>query len=345
MSKGDRRLGWAWSWLASGGGAVIALVAGAGLPIWSIEVLGVVAALCLTLAAYYLGGFRSSTGVGAAVKRMLILTTILGGVGWLVYTVWPPPIEKTETFAVMVPFDTAPNAFPIPMDVNPDDPLFRTYMDYHSLASNGTVPDSARNWNGIGQISWNGIHVDESTAPSFLGRLLQYYILSLIDELQRNSMTVAVGMPPGAGAGIVPPNATPYSSQKLFKTLESNKFFQPFPNVKSRHRMLWEMKPVMMPLGTDIELIEQPRSTYLVRLKRPLYYMIEYLIECFVGTGVGSVPPHFVTAHPETVMQWPFYVKMRYQIERRGGRDFNPDSYVQWADALYRGVHNKLAPN
>jgi pimeloyl-ACP methyl ester carboxylesterase len=199
----------------------------------------------------------------------------------------PPPIEKTLRFSVMVPFDTDPNSMPIPLDENPDDPLFRTYMELQGLASYGTIPDSARNTKETGQITWKAKSVSQADAPEFFGRLLQYYVLRSIDSLQKDTLTVAVGYPASARAGIKPPDAIPYRDEDLFRQLADNPFFQPFKYRTSGDAMVWKIKPISMPKGTRITLIENGEKLrkYIVRLERPGYFRIDYLIESPFGTG------------------------------------------------------------
>ena len=254
-----------------------------------------------------------------------------------------PPIERTVKFAVMIPYDTAPNSFPIPMDENPDDPLFRTYGDMHSLATNGTVPEAARGATGEGQTSWQSRSISMEEAPVFLGKLFQYFVFECIDSLQRNSIRVSLGYPAEARAGIDPPNGEPYPYEKLSLELANNVFFKPFVHRPSGDEMTWKLKPVTMPRGTRISFVEMSKpSRYLVRLQRPDYFNVDFVVEGFAGTGVGQVPKHFVTNRVSTIMQWTFFVTMHYTIEHPDDADFNPSSYAQWLDALYDGLRKRL---
>jgi hypothetical protein len=253
-----------------------------------------------------------------------------------------PSIQRTARFAVVIPFDTKPGAFPIPRDDNPDDPLFRTYQEIHSLAVNGTVSDSARETRDMGQITWTfkPVSMDESTI--FLAGLLQYYILQSIDSLQRDSLTVSVGYPAEAHAGIEPPDSETYPDDKLSQMLSNNRFFHPFL-YRPNYGQLTKMR---MPRGTIIELEEYggPIERWAVEFKRPNYFKAEFVIQPFAGTGSGSLPRRFVTAHPETVMQWPFFVTMRYSIEHHPEDGaFNSESYAHWLDALYEGLTKRMA--
>jgi hypothetical protein len=72
------------------------------------------------------------------------------------------------------------------------------------------------------------------------------------------------------------------------------------------------------------------------------FSLVEFIVEAFAGTGVGSVPKHFVAKRADTSMQWTFFVTMRYAVERPDDENFNPDNYTQWLNALYDGLHKKL---
>jgi pimeloyl-ACP methyl ester carboxylesterase len=252
-----------------------------------------------------------------------------------------PPIERIAKFAVMIPFDTAPDALPIPLDENPDDPLYRTYTDMHNLAQWGTIPDSARESKENGQITWKANPVSMNDAPVFLGRLLQYYVFASIDNLQRNSLTVFVGYPAEAKAGIEPPDPQLYPDDKLSQMLANNRFFRPFlyrPFIGQINRMI-------LPKATVIEFEEagKPPEKFTVRYERPNYFKAEFTMQTFAGTGFGSIPKHFATSHASTTMQWPFFVTMRYSVEHRpDDAAFNPDSYAKWLDALYEELSKSM---
>jgi hypothetical protein len=254
-----------------------------------------------------------------------------------------PSIERTVKFAILIPFDSAPDSFPIPLDENPDDPLFRTYGDLRFLAMNGTVPQTSSGAKSEGQIQVQGRPISMDEAPSFLGKLLQYYVFHCIDSLQRNSLTVSVGYPAEASAGIEPPNAEPYPYDLLSGELGDNAFFRPFQNRPSADEMAWKLKPVSMPKGTIIKFLQTSNpDKYVVRLQRLHYFKVDFIVDSFVGTGLGQVPKHFVTQRASTTMEWTFFVTMRYTIDRPDDENFNPGSYAQWLDALYDKLRGRL---
>lgn len=249
-----------------------------------------------------------------------------------------PQLQKTAKFSVMVPFDTKPDAFPIPLDTNPDDPLFRTYMDLHSLAQNGTIPDSVRESKDTGQITYNSRPVSMNESSDFLARLLQYYVLVSIDFLQRDSFRVSIGYPAKATAGIEPPDAAPYPYEKLSLALGDNRFFRPFLHRPCIQEETWRLKPMMMPKETVIEFEKKDeRGRYAVKFTRPNYFKAEFVVEPFVGTGIGDLPKYFATRNPETVMQWSFIVRMNYSIARS-----ETANYAPWLDSLYDGLSRKF---
>jgi hypothetical protein len=242
----------------------------------------------------------------------------------------------------MVPFDTAPNSFPIPTDDNPDDPLYNTYSDFHSLAMNGTMPEATRETEGNGQVTWNSRPISVEEAPEFLGRLLQYYIFHSIDGLQHDSMTVYVGYPAEANAGIEPPDAEVYPYKKLSSELAYNAFFRPFLHRPSGDDMTWKTRPSKFPRGMNIQFLTQKPAKYLVRFERPEYFNSDFIVQQFLGTGAGQVPKHFVSKNASTIMQWAFVLTMHYRIERPHDDSFNPGNYAMWLDALYDGLRKKL---
>jgi hypothetical protein len=251
-----------------------------------------------------------------------------------------PPIQRVAKFSVMIPFDTAPDAAPIPRDENPDDPLYHTYQEMGDLATRGTIPDSARESRGTGQITWKANPVSMKDSTTFLGRLLQYDILASIDSLQRNMLTVYVGRPAEAQAGIEPPDAEIYPDEKLSQLLAENRFFKPF-----LYRSLFGgIKRMKLPKGTTVEFTEEgtPPGKFYIAFKRPAYFKADFEIEPFAGTGTGNLPKHFATAQANTTMQWPFFVTMRYSIEHPNDRTFNPETYARWLDTLYGALAKKF---
>jgi len=253
-----------------------------------------------------------------------------------------PPLQRTIKFAVMIPFDTAPNSLPIPMDENPDDPLFSTYAELQSIAMNGTIPQATRETHDNGQLSSQMRTISMEEAPSFLSTVLQYYVFHRIDNLQHNSVTSYVGYPSEANAGIEPPDAEVYPYSKIHNELADNVFFRPFLYRPVGDDATWKVMPSKMPKGIEIKFITQKPDKYLVRFQRPTYFTADFIVQQFLGTGVGQLPKHFASKNAATIMQWAFVVTMHYEIKHPEDKAFDPANYSQWLDALYDGLRRKL---
>jgi hypothetical protein len=259
-----------------------------------------------------------------------------------------PPIERTAKFTVMIPYDTTPGAFPVPTNENSSDPLSKRYSEFYWMGVNGTIPQALRETASVR----GTINIDKPTPVSFadssdfLARLLQYDIFHNIDSLQHDSMTLTIGAPTEANAGVDPPDAERYSYEKLFKELENNPFYRPFLHRPSGDDMSWKVKPSKFPKGIQItfptDSTDKP-DKYLVRFYRPQYYKADFIVEAFMGTKFGELPKNFESKNASMVMQWSFIVKMHYRIEHPDDEEFNPSVYAQWLDALYDGLKKRLA--
>jgi hypothetical protein len=223
---------------------------------------------------------------------------------------------------------------PVPFDLNPDDPLFRTYRELSSLAAHGALSEDG---------SDNAVSIED--APAFLGKLTQYYVFCSIDSLERDSVSVCLGCPDQAKAGIAVPNAEPYPYDKLSRQLAYNMFFRTVKKMPSYEQIKWKGNPVNLPTKTEPSFFElHDPERYVLRFQRPNYFTVDFIADRpRMGTGIGKTPPHFVTARKSTTMLWPLFVTMQYQIEHPCDSAFNPTSYSQWLDAVYSGLHGRMA--
>jgi hypothetical protein len=211
---------------------------------------------------------------------------------------YEPPIERTSKFTVMIPFDTAPNSAPIPTDENMADPMWDLYSDLQTLAQQGAMPDSARDTTDQGQITWTSTPVSMQQAPDFLARVLQYYIFHCLDSLQHDSMKLTLGAPAETRAGIEPPDAERYSYEKLSKELSDSPFFRPFRHRPSGDDMAWKAKASKFPKKMEIKFLADTPDKYLVSFQRPHYFKADFIVQQFLGTGVGQMPKNFASKMP-----------------------------------------------
>lgn len=93
----------------------------------------------------------------------------------------------------------------------------------------------------------------------------------------------------------------------------------------------------------EIKFVTEAPDKSLVRFQRPHYFNADFIVQQFLGTGVGQMPKNFASTNASTIMQWAYIVTMNYRIERPDDEEFNPSNYSQWLDALYDGLKKRLA--
>lgn len=95
MSK-NARLAWSLSALAAGVGCIIAILqAGSLLEKTNLVALFILGSLFFTLGAYGLGWFRAPVAIGRIPRVIILLSIIWGGMGWLMYHMWPAECSIT----------------------------------------------------------------------------------------------------------------------------------------------------------------------------------------------------------------------------------------------------------
>jgi hypothetical protein len=247
-----------------------------------------------------------------------------------------PSISRTIRFSTVVPINDASKNVPIPMNTNNEDPKADFYQDLLGLAARSDQPPP-------------GIVYKERKLETpgdkfiFVSRLVQYEVLHSLRILQGGRS----GTRWIAGKGVTPidvmpipaPDATPYATATLINSLGDNEF------LKDSDRMFWNARPFELPRGTIISLSEKPPSDgpleCSVRFERPHYYRIEFVVS--PGPAIQGQPPAGFQSPTQTVSSYPVTVTMSYTIHRHHD-SFNADAYSQWADALFLGLRNAMAP-
>jgi len=278
------------------------------------------------------------------------------------------PISKTSSFSTIVPvIAKQPPERPvraIPVDENFRDPRRNFYDDLSMLSAYPFVSPPGMTFpeRGLG-------NADEARA--FLARLVQYYLLHEIRELQHGSSGIIITKFLGQekselGAVDVPPvevpDPVPYPIANLFHTLQGNEFLDVYsysesakdgnppgppgtgtPHWDQLEKTFWKnsQHPFVVPRGTTIDLLGDGEERS-VRLERRGFYQLKFTVTPMFEGG-ESLPENFVT-HVEDVNSYDCRVVMDYQIQQRFDEGFAPPRYAQWADDLFACMKRVMAP-
>jgi len=158
------------------------------------------------------------------------------------------PIEKTDSFSTLVPFQGESKNSPIPMNTNVTDP----HSDYYSsLVELGDRPPKQ-------PVGWPAYKDRKFGSPeeriAFVTRLMQVDIFRAIYVLQAGVSGIrhiaGIGLTSIHKSAIVPPDGVPYPTKEVSALLSDNDFFTPISYP------LWTSQP-LMPLGTHVSFIER----------------------------------------------------------------------------------------
>lgn len=251
------------------------------------------------------------------------------------------PIEKTDSFSTLVPFHAEWTNSPIPVNENLNDPHQEYYDGLLQLANR---PDhQLEGWPEYRARSFESL--DQQF--TFVTRLLQFDIFRSLYFLQRGVVggvkwTSGVGVTPINRKPVVPPDAAPYAQERINALLTSSEFLRP------TDELLWENKPFMLPLGTEMSFVESANPakgevlTCIVRLERPGYFRLDF--ESQPGPAIDNqLPAGFSSPAARGTTTYSMVVSMKYRIERKRDQGFNADQYSIWADSLFDGLRKAMA--
>lgn len=189
----------------------------------------------------------------------------------------------------------------------------------------------------------------EDESFTYCGELLQYHLLHTIEKLQRGGWIVAQ-----TGTSVRATVSTPmklswvddYPGRKFLPIVASNRFSK-----SDMERFWWEHGHFPLPKNTTVSLIHQPSSPstgtekHIIRLEKPLFFRIDFVIEPLPATGEG-VLPEGLRVNPEIAAHWrtyPFQFTMRATFEKITAGNWQTEEYKNWADWLFSGLRESLA--
>jgi hypothetical protein len=249
------------------------------------------------------------------------------------------PIEKTDSFSTLVPFQGESKNSPIPMNTNVTDP----HSDYYSsLVELGDRPDKQ-------PVGWPAYKDRKFESPeeriAFVTRLMQVDIFRAIYVLQAGVSGIrhikGIGLTPIHEKAIVPPDGVPYPTQEVFALLSDNEFFTPIDYP------LWTSQP-LMPLRTHVSFIEHANPengevfTCIVRLEKPGYFRIDFEIQPGLSRD-NTFPAGFSNQVVQGTTTYSVTVSMKYEIQRKNDdKQFHAEQYAIWADSLFDGLQKQM---
>jgi hypothetical protein len=266
--------------------------------------------------------------VGTATTLATVLVTLKGS-------------TVESAFPTSVVFDTNQGAplFVIPSQTNP-----KLTSRLSELARLGR-PMVNRDGKAVSKIEKPASTGDMFT---FGGELLQYQLVSTIETLQRGGWKA--GMFFGAsGATISNPmklsNARDYSKAALLLAVANNRFSQ-----SDMERFRWEHSRFPLPKNTTLTLVHLVSSAstgtekYIVRLEKPMFFQINFVIEPLIGTGPGILPKGLdvdpqLAASCET---YQFRITTQARFEKITAGNSQTQEYKDWAAWLFAGVKDNV---
>jgi len=121
-------------------------------------------------------------------------------------------------------------------------------------------------------------------------------------------------------------------------------------------RFKWEHGHLPLPKGTRVTLIHVASSPasgpekFILRLKKPLFFEMDFVVEPIVTTGTGEPPigwlPPGVRLAPELAARcetYEFQITMRATFERVTAGNSEAQEYKDWADWLFSRVRDELS--
>jgi hypothetical protein len=136
-----------------------------------------------------------------------------------------------------------------------------------------------------------------------------------------------------------------YPGETFLRVIASNRFSD-----SDMERFYWEHGHLLLPTNTNVSLIHTAPSSasgpekFILRLKKPLFFEIDFIVEPLGATGMGILPPGLalnpeLTARCET---YQFQISMRATFEKLTAGNSQTQEYKDWANWLFSRVKDNL---
>jgi len=184
---------------------------------------------------------------------------------------------------------------------------------------------------------------------SFCGELLQYRILLIINQAQRGGWSVNQYVQTSSATVSKPmklSNLEDYPGKKFLPVIATNRFFN-----SDMQRFEWEHGHFPLPKKTEVSFVHVNSSPdtgpekYIVRLRKPLFFQLEFIVEPLGGTGIGVLPAGLnldpvLAARSQTLQ---YKVTMEGRFEKLTSGNSQTLEYKEWANWLYGKVSEGLS--
>lgn len=137
-----------------------------------------------------------------------------------------------------------------------------------------------------------------------------------------------------------------YPGKTFLSVVASNRFSD-----SDMERFGWEHGHIPLPKNTTVGLIHIATSQaagvekFVVRLDKPLFFRIDFVIEPLLATGMGILPAGLVLP-PESAARsqtYQFRVTMQATFEKITAGNSQTQEYKDWANWLFSGVKDTLS--
>jgi hypothetical protein len=303
--------------------------------VWGAAITGGALLFCSTAILVY---FNWSERVFAPIYSIVLVGTATALVTVLL-TVKETTAEGVFTTSIV--FDQAAGAPPL-IVLDPQNPGITSRLSEYSRLG--------RPMRGQGNQAFTTIPspVNQAERFTFTAELLQYRIVKLINEMQRGGF--AVGMIGGAAFSRVAvpmrlSKTSDYPGHDFIAVLANNRFSN-----SDIEEFQWEHGHFPLPKNSELDIFRVPTSPktgpekYIVRLSKPRYFQIDFVVEPLGATGLGVLPNgvHLdlqLAAQCETDQ---LKVTMKAVFEKFTAGSSESSEYKEWADWLFAGLQEKL---
>jgi len=187
---------------------------------------------------------------------------------------------------------------------------------------------------------------NEGESFRLCGELLQYQLLHAIEKLQRGGWKA--GMFFGSSMATInnplkSANSFNYPNDELLAAVAGNRFSD-----SDNERFWWQHSRFPLPTKAKLSLIYLPPSAgtekHIVRLEKPMYFEVEFVVEPLLGTGLGPLPKGLtvapeIAAHCQT---YQFRITMRAKFEKITAGSSLTQEYKDWTKRLFSGLQDDL---